>query len=159
VARYLYWEARTREETRSALERKVRLTQLAREGDSVAIAVILPDAEGTSTGVIGDLSFWLQSEEHRGAEIGYVFNPRFGGKGYATEAVGAMVDAAFHHLGMHRIYGRADARNTDSIALMRRLDMRQEAYFVKNEWFKGEWSDEVVLAILEDEWQERAARR
>jgi RimJ/RimL family protein N-acetyltransferase len=30
--------------------------------------------------------------------------------------------------------------------------MRQEAYLVRNEWFKGEWTDELDYALLEDEW-------
>ena len=36
-----------------------------------------------------------------------------------------------------------------------RLGMRQEAYFVQNEIFKGEWGDEVVFAILAHEWADR----
>jgi len=35
--------------------------------------------------------------------------------------------------------------------------MRQEAHLVQNEWFKEEWTDELVFAILADEW--RAAAR
>jgi RimJ/RimL family protein N-acetyltransferase len=31
--------------------------------------------------------------------------------------------------------------------------MRPEAHFVRNELFKGEWSDELVYAILADEWR------
>jgi RimJ/RimL family protein N-acetyltransferase len=38
---------------------------------------------------------------------------------------------------------------------MRRLGMRQEAHFVQNEVFKGGWGDELVFAILEDEWRGR----
>jgi RimJ/RimL family protein N-acetyltransferase len=33
--------------------------------------------------------------------------------------------------------------------------MRQEAHFRESLWFKGEWADDVVFAILESEWQER----
>jgi RimJ/RimL family protein N-acetyltransferase len=32
--------------------------------------------------------------------------------------------------------------------------MRREAHFVQNEFFKGEWSDELVYAMLNDEWRE-----
>jgi RimJ/RimL family protein N-acetyltransferase len=31
--------------------------------------------------------------------------------------------------------------------------MRREAHFVENEIVKGEWTDEVVYAMLEDEWR------
>jgi len=30
--------------------------------------------------------------------------------------------------------------------------MRREAHLVSNEWFKGAWSDEVDLALLDSEW-------
>jgi len=35
---------------------------------------------------------------------------------------------------------------------MRRLGMRQEAHLRHNEWFKGEWGDELIFAILAEEW-------
>jgi hypothetical protein len=53
---------------------------------------------------------------------------------------------------MHRIIGRIDARNTGSSAVLEKLGMRREAHFVRNEIVKGEWTDEVVYAILADEW-------
>jgi RimJ/RimL family protein N-acetyltransferase len=34
--------------------------------------------------------------------------------------------------------------------------MRQEAVLVENEWFKGEWTNEIDFAILAREW--RASR-
>ncbi len=58
----------------------------------------------------------------------------------------------FDGLGMHRIIGRLDARNTGSANLLKRLGMRQEAHFVRNEFLKGEWTDEAVFAMLAEEW-------
>ena len=62
---------------------------------------------------------------------------------------------AFGLLGLHRVFGRTDARNVASAALMRRLGMRQEAHLRENEIFKGAWGDELVFAVLEDEWNAR----
>lgn len=47
---------------------------------------------------------------------------------------------------------RVDARNEASLRLGRQLGMRREAYPRGNEWFKGAWSDEVDLALLDSEW-------
>jgi hypothetical protein len=58
-------------------------------------------------------------------------------------------------LGLHRIIGRLDARNNASAALLKRLGLRQEAHFVRNEKIKGEWTDEAVFAMLDDEWHAR----
>jgi RimJ/RimL family protein N-acetyltransferase len=33
--------------------------------------------------------------------------------------------------------------------------MRREAHFVHDEIFKGEWSDQLVYAILDEEWKAR----
>ena len=30
--------------------------------------------------------------------------------------------------------------------------MRREAHLVENEWVKGEWTDEVIYAVLAAEW-------
>jgi len=56
---------------------------------------------------------------------------------------------------LHRIIGRCDARNTASARLMGRLGMRREAHFRENEWFKDEWGDELIYAMLDGEWSER----
>jgi RimJ/RimL family protein N-acetyltransferase len=33
--------------------------------------------------------------------------------------------------------------------------MRQEAHLVENEWFKGEWTDELDFGLLASEWPSR----
>jgi RimJ/RimL family protein N-acetyltransferase len=123
-------------------------TRVAGEGDRLVLAVERPQ-DGR---VIGEVSLWLRSAEHRQGEIGFVFHPDVHGKGYAREAASALLDVAFGELGLHRVYGRTDARNDASAALMRRLGMRQEAHLRENEIFKGAWGDEVVFAVLEGEW-------
>jgi RimJ/RimL family protein N-acetyltransferase len=102
--------------------------------------------------LVGDVLLAWHSAEHRGGEIGYVFNPDFSGQGYATEAVHTLLHLAFDGLGLHRVIARVDARNLRSAQLAARLGMRQEAHLVQNEWFKGEWSDELDFALLAEEW-------
>jgi RimJ/RimL family protein N-acetyltransferase len=149
VARYLYWEARDREEVRLALLNMVRGWVLTAEGDVLALAVVLP-ATGT---VIGDVILKWSSVAHRQGEIGYVFHPGYGGRGFATEAAAAMLALGFDSLRLHRIIGRIDGRNTASARVLERLGMRREAHFIQNEIVKGEWTDEVVYALTEDEWR------
>ena len=42
---------------------------------------------------------------------------------------------------------------------MERLGMRQEAHLVQNEFFKGEWADELTYAILGTRWRELREER
>ncbi|WP_394613933.1 GNAT family N-acetyltransferase [Lentzea sp. JNUCC 0626] len=86
-------------------------------------------------------------------EVGYVFNPDFGGRGYANEATRAMLKIGFEGLGLHRIVAECDARNEASWRLMERLGMRREALLRHAEFFKGEWADSLVYAMLAEEYR------
>jgi RimJ/RimL family protein N-acetyltransferase len=149
VARYLYWAPRDREQVRQALVGMVRGAALISEGDVLALAVVLPPGRT----VIGDVILKWSSAEHRQGEIGYVFHPRYGGRGFATEAATAVLRLGFDGLGLHRIIGRIDVRNSASARVLERLGMRREAHFIQNEIVKGEWTDEMVYALTEQEWR------
>jgi RimJ/RimL family protein N-acetyltransferase len=149
VARYLHWEARDHAQARAALDQQCRETRLDAEGDWLTFAVVWPEAGH----VIGEVGLRLLSREHRQGETGFVFNPDYGGRGLATEATAAMLTLAFGTLGWHRVTGSCDARNRSSARLMERLGMRREAHFRHSVLMKGAWADELVYAIVENEWK------
>ena len=125
---------------------------LEEEGQALTLGVEL-----AATGdLVGDVMLRWVSSSDRCGEFGYVFDPSHQGNGYATEAADAVLRLAFDGLGLHRVITRIDARNGPSLSLCERLGMRKEAYLVENIWERGEWSDEVDFAMLEDEWRERA---
>ena len=107
--------------------------------------------------LVGDCVLMLRSKEHEQGEVGYVFNPAYHGRGYATEAVGALLRLGFEGLGLHRIAGHLDARNIASARVLERAGLRREAHLVENEFVKGEWADELIYAILRREWEARQA--
>lgn len=148
VSRHMLWSTRDREETRDAVARMIIENSLESDGDYLTLAVTVADANT----VIGHVELGLVSVEHQQGEIGYVFNPAYQGKGYATEATRRMVRLGFEELLMHRIIGRCSARNTPSAKLMTRLGMRQEAHFVDCRKVNGEWREELVFALLRKEW-------
>jgi RimJ/RimL family protein N-acetyltransferase len=149
VARYLYWPPRDRDEVREALAKKVGQSAIEDDGDVLAVAVEL-----TGTGrLIGDVILAWLSRAYRQGEVGFVFHPDLHGKGLAAEATRVVLGLGFAGLGLHRIIGRCDARNAASARLMERLGMRREAHFVQNEFVKGEWCDELVYAVLAEEWR------
>lgn len=148
VCRYVPFEPMTREGITERLTGQWARTELTGEGQSLTLG-----AEVSQTGELaGDIVLFWHSEEHAGGEIGYVFNPSLGGRGYATEAVTMMLRLGFEELGMHRIIARIDERNDPSVRLARRVGLRQEARLVENEFFKGEWSTELDFAMLAAEW-------
>jgi RimJ/RimL family protein N-acetyltransferase len=147
VARWLYNEPRTLEQTRDLLGRKIAGELLA-EDDWLGAAVI----ERETGHFVGDMSLHWVSEQHKTGEIGFILDPDHQGRGYATEAAGALLGFAFDGMGFHRVIGRTEARNVASARVLEKLGMRLEAHLVENEWVKGEWSSELVYAMLEHEW-------
>lgn len=149
VCRYLPFEAMTASVLLGRLRTDLSRTGLTHEGQALTLGVELA---GTGR-LIGDVVLFFRSRQHAGGELGYVFHPDVAGQGYATEAAAALLDQAFGPLGLNRVVARLDARNEPSAKLAERLGMRREAHFVRNELFKGEWADELVYALLADEWR------
>jgi RimJ/RimL family protein N-acetyltransferase len=148
VVRYLYEEPLSPAETRELLTRRMAATSWTHEGDWLGAAVV----ERASGLTVGDVGLCWVSERDRTAEIGFTFAPRYQGRGFATEAAGALVDWAFTAAGLHRVIGRTEARNAASARVLEKLGMRREAHLVENEWVKGEWQSELVYAVLDREW-------
>lgn len=149
VVRYLYNDVLPRERSAERLAAAIPRVAFAMEHDVAQLVVVRRD-----TGeAIGNVLLVWTSEVHRSGEIGWVLAPAHTGYGFATEAARALLALGFDGLGLHRIVARADARNRASVRVMERLGMRLEAHLVENEWVKGEWTDEVVAAMLEDEWR------
>ena len=149
VTRYLYWGPRSPDEAQHMLERLMRMTAIDDDSSALRLAALLPD----SRILIGDFSLQRVSREHGQGEIGFIVHPDHHGHGYATEAAALLLRLGFEELGLHRIVGRCDARNTASARLMERLGMRREAHLRENEFVKGEWCDELIYAMLASEWE------
>lgn len=130
-------------------------SRLSEDGDAFHFAV----ARREDGAVLGEALLKLANKKALQAEVGYIFNPAFSGKGYATEAVAAVVDLGFKELGCHRIYARLDALNLGSIGIVERLGFRREAHLIENDRFNGLWGDEFIYAALRREWEERQAPR
>jgi RimJ/RimL family protein N-acetyltransferase len=148
VCRYLPYEPRSRDEVAEKLAQWSAALAMAGEGDFWRLAI----ERAGEPGVIGDIYFALKSTRDGTGEIGWVLHPGHNRHGYMTEAATAILDLAFTELGLHRVTAMLDARNTASAALCLRLGMRREAHFVADQWFKGEWSDTQVYALLAREW-------
>lgn len=155
VTRFLYWNPRNRDEVGEVLKEWMVLPPMESDGQSLALAAEL---QGSSR-VIGSLFLFQRSIEHLQGEIGFVFNPDYQGQGLATEGTAELLRIGFEGLRLHRLCGRCDARNQASARLMERLGMRQEAHLIQNERVKGEWTDELVFAILAQEWRDRGVGR
>ena len=81
--------------------------------------------EERSTGrLVGDVGLSPADGEPGVIKIGYTISPAFQGRGYATEAVGALVDYAFDRLGADVVRAYASADNVPSIRVAEKVGMR-----------------------------------
>ncbi|MEV0647220.1 GNAT family N-acetyltransferase [Phytomonospora sp. NPDC050363] len=156
VVSYLLWDVQSREQVAEKLAEDATIVDF-HTGKGLKLAVV----ERESGRVIGDVCLFGFDPDFRHAETGYIMNPEFAGKGYATEAAREMLRIGFEIYDLHRIYARCDEDNTASWRLMERIGMRREATFVRNEilWYskhrEDPWTTELVYAMLEDEWREK----
>lgn len=87
------------------------------------------------------------------AELGWVLDPERTGRGYATEAIRAVIDVCFGALGLRRVHAGCFADNEPSWRLMERLGMRREEFSRKSALHRsGEWLDGMNYGILAEEW-------
>lgn len=90
-------------------------------------------------------------------EIGYIFNPSYQRKGFATEAVKAIVEYAFSNWNSHRIIAHCNPKNEASWKLLDKIGMRREGVLLKNIFFsrnedgQPNWQDTYEYAMLRED--------
>ena len=87
------------------------------------------------------------------AELGWILHRDHWKKGYGTELAGALIRFGFAELKLHRIIASCIADNYGSYRVMENSHMRREAHFIKNRFQRGEWQDEFIYALLQEEWE------
>ena len=153
VARYLYWEPRDADETLATLERHLQRPLEIIDENVLPVAVVLNE-----TGrVIGDIMLRRSRNEHRQGEVGGTLHPHYHGRGFAGEIYRELLRIGFGQYSLRRIIGRCDGRNIASIRSLEKAGLHREARLVQNEFVKGELTDEVILAIRREQWEQSGA--
>ena len=88
-------------------------------------------------------------------EIGYAFAVQYHGKGYATEAIGAMVDEAFRERKAERICANVFVGNHASRRVVEKLGFVYEGTQRRCVYKRGTWLDQWTLAIIRPDWETR----
>jgi len=86
------------------------------------------------------------------AYLGYFVSERHNGRGYATEAVRQVVDAAFGVLGLHRVQAAVIPRNVASIRVLEKAGFREEGLALRYLQIAGVWEDHKLYAVTAEEW-------
>jgi RimJ/RimL family protein N-acetyltransferase len=148
VSRYQSWKPKSVDEMRRFIAAQAEVA--ADTPDSWFQLAVCLKAGGA---LIGDCGLHFPRDESRQAEIGYTIAPPYQRRGYALEAAEALLIYLFANLGKHRVFASVDPRNTASIAVLDKLGMRREAYFVASVPDGEGWADDAVYALLAEEWR------
>lgn len=153
VCRFQIWEPSSLAEVDDFIARMI-----AHEPDTPGTWYQLAICERETGRLVGDCGLHFPVDREHEAEFGVSLAPEFQGRGYATEAVGAVLGYLFDTLRKHRVFASVDPRNYASVRLLERIGMRREAHFRETLWVRGEWVDDAVYAMLRREWEGRRSR-
>ena len=153
IVRYIPWPEGNAETVKKHIERTLAHSKELPldEGDYLVLVWELKD----SGKVIGQSNISMQSKEHLRGEVGWVTHQDYQRQGFAFEASKAMLKFGFEVMGLHRIVAEMDTRVPASAAVAQKLGMRKEAELKEVEYFKGEWCDMWIYAILKSEFEAR----
>jgi [ribosomal protein S5]-alanine N-acetyltransferase len=102
--------------------------------------------------LIGNVGTRRDDTDDSTADLGFELDPRHWGRGYATEAAGAVVEWAFGVRGMRRLHAHCIADNVASAMVLRRLGFREEARLREHEAIRGAFHDVLIFGLLREEW-------
>ena len=155
VARYQSWDTPYPLEAAAAFIAGMAGMDGPVPGDWIQIAV---EVGGE---LAGDVAVGL--EQHGlVATIGYTLAPTHQGRGIGRRAVGAVVDALFGELGVHRVQAELDPRNVASARLVETLGFAHEGVLASSVLAKGEWTDDARYGLSADghaAWRVRPRHR
>ena len=118
-----------------------------RAGDFFDYAVV----HRNSGRMIGTCGFARLDMKNRTGEIGYVINPRYCGRGYATEAARAVIAMGFSELELLRIEARYMENNLASARVMQKCGMTFEGILHSAMRIKDKQENIGIYAITKED--------
>ena len=85
-------------------------------------------------------------------EVGYRINMKYQKKGYALEAVHALLSYLFKEMNVHKLIAVCLVKNTGSWALMEKLGMEKEGILREHFKIQDNWFDGYSYGILNKEF-------
>lgn len=97
---------------------------------------------------IGTISFHRLIKEDYRAEIGYLMDPAFHGRGLMQEAVNAVLQYGFNKMNLHSVEAHVSPENIASQKLLERCGFVKEAHFKQNHFWNGKFYDTIVYGLV-----------
>lgn len=144
-SRFQVWGPNTEAQTRDFVTRAVTAWTVRPIRDRLYLA----ELDDT---VIGSGVLHIRDRAHAQGEITYLVHPDHWGGGLGTALARELLRVGFAELGLHRVVGTCDPRNTASAAVLRRVGMTREGRMRHTVRLADGWRDSDLYSILEPEW-------
>jgi ribosomal-protein-alanine N-acetyltransferase len=148
-----YWDAPPWRERARAGRFIEACRQLAEDGTGARLAI----DRDFDRAFIGWCSLTRWNPDYRSAALTYCLDDAAWGRGFATEAVGALLHWAFDTLDLNRVQAEADTRNVASARVLEKLGFVREGTLREDCVVNGEVSDSWVYGLLRREWRAPSA--
>ena len=144
-----YWSdgpIKERDEAHKLVKQEIKFAQ---SENCINWGIALPDTNF----LIGKFTLFNFHKQNRRAEVGYVLNRAYWGKGYMSKVMTRVLAFAFDELSLHRLEADTDPDNVGSLALLEKFGFQREGYFRERWYVREQWLDSVMLGLLRDEYQ------
>jgi RimJ/RimL family protein N-acetyltransferase/ribosomal protein S18 acetylase RimI-like enzyme len=148
VARYQDWELPYPMERCEEAVAELAAMDGPKNDDWWALVVCDPDT-GEVFGDVGAEMSW----QGRTAEVGYTFAKEHWGKGYAAEALEALVRYLFDDYDVTRVFGMLHPHNPASAMVLERAGFLFEGETKSSFWVGDELSDDWIYGLTRPDWE------
>jgi RimJ/RimL family protein N-acetyltransferase len=140
--------------TVEGFERFIAWTHRQRTAGSYACFAVTVKGDDTAIGI-----FQLRELEpgFGTAEWGFAIGSAFWGTGVFQDGAELLAGFAFGTVGVHRLEARAAVRNGRGNGALRKMGAVQEGVLRKSFLKNGEYLDQMLWTILDEDWEARAA--
>ena len=104
--------------------------------------------------LIGAIGANIYSERDRNATVGYCLGERFWNRGYATEALRAVMDYMFYDVNVNRVEGCSSINNPASGKVMQKAGLIKEGT-IRQEYMtgEGEYQDVDLYGLVKEDFE------
>jgi Acetyltransferases, including N-acetylases of ribosomal proteins len=142
VSRFIGWSLmNTLNETTKHIE-----TMLKREEESTHLyaSVVLKSTHE----VIGTVMIFDFDKQANQAEVGYVFNKAFWGKGYGSESIKLISKFAFESLKLHKLHASVVDINIGSARILEKNEYELEGRLKDHYYIEGKYYDALLFGRI-----------
>ena len=146
VTKHMFYGPRDETDTREYLRRMLE-SQRQRSRTTWELGVV----EGATGRLIGACDLTL--DEHGAGDLGYILGREAWGRGYASEAARAMVQAGFDQLKVERIYAICEVGYQASARVLEKAGLRWTRTQARYYEAKGRWWDMELYELWRADWE------